>query len=372
MQGQSKARGIEHSGIIIHQENDAFPVRFASSFSFIRPGRCQQNFTQRKFEGERSAFSNLGFHRYLEAQRGSDTLGNREAKAQPGIGLLRIAANLIKFVEYLAQLVLGYSNTCIPYLYAEIGTDQRSGDRYAAFFREIDRIADQVHQDLTEQVRVGPDDPVMDLDNQFQTFVLRMRLAARTHLFDCFEQVDITDLRLHCVSVQLGDIKQGIEQISHILERGTLFADQIEKLGIICFQLKCFGQHGKRLQRLAQIVARRGEKSRFRRESRFGPLLRFLNSMHGTQMVANIPDRGANHFAAFQRHRAQADFDRHFLAVLQQCTQFQARTHRTDLGVFHIFLAMSLMPLAKRLRKQLLHIHPDKFGPIISEEVKRL
>ena len=170
---------------------------------------------------------------------------------------------------------------------------------------------------------------------------------------------------------QAVDVDERGEHLVHALHR---FSKQLELRGAPRF-LHHVLQHRlyapDRLQGLAQIVARGGQKSGFdfvRLKSGVGfrgqPVLELLAVGH----VANGRD---HELTTSIVHRAQADFHRKFAAVASSPEQIQSRAHCTNLPKACVMTPVSDVPGAQALRHEIFDFPTDQIVRGIPKQLER-
>jgi len=138
------------------------------------------------------------------------------------------------------------------------------------------------------------------------------------------------------------------------------------------------GEQCERLQGLAQVVARGGEKPALRLVGAIGggaglvgTRARRLQLRLGSLALRHVADRGGDQ-AALIGHGAQADLRREFGSVAPPREQREPGAHRPGVRRGEVGLPMAEVTSAKPFRDQSLQIQSDQLLMRVAEERRRL
>ena len=196
------------------------------------------------------------------AEQTCGTLGDRESKPKPAASAIApVGVQLNEFLEDILEALLGNSRTRIPDLERQIASPAPPSDENAAPHRMANRIADEIEQNALQPDRVRADDRRGFSDSQRKMPFPRQRSERARNPREKIRHRKIDDLDGGAAKIELGHIQQGIEDALRSA-RGLLDA---VKNGAHLRIERLLAQHldpqADRLQRLAQVVACRGEES---------------------------------------------------------------------------------------------------------------
>ena len=106
------------------------------------------------------------------------------------------------------------------------------------------------------------------------------------------------------------------------------------------------------LQRLAQIVARGGEKAALGERGMFGFAARVAHRLFHLPPFGDVANRGRDDVLVALADRTQADLDRELAAVLAPAKQVQSHAHGPHAHVARVAVAVRRVPRAKAFGQQ--------------------
>ena len=218
-----------------------------------------------------------------------------QPQPEPALAFAHGVIDLMKFVKDRVELIGGDADAGIPHLDPHHRAVVAAAQQDAPLGRGVfDRIGDQIAQHHFDQARIAAqhgrarDHPQCD----------RLRLGQRLEFGpQPFEQVDDGKGRgadLQHAGLDLVDVEQRIQHPRHRIQQQPKSPDQILRLSIGDAVQQHVLDQGKRLQRLAQIMARHRQKARFAPVRLFRRVPRFVERGSGAEPFGDV-DEGDDH-----------------------------------------------------------------------------
>ena len=259
----------------------------------------RQAIDDREFEDEGEtgalAFPRLGGD--LAPHRLHDALADGEAKAGAAVALVRRFLDLEERLENLRQLFLGDADAGIRHREPQADVARGGfaqgvdGQRYRALVGELDRIADDVEQQLVQLAPVANDEARQggsNLADQRDALALRGHRLQRQHVFQCLAQVEGLALEFELAGLDARETEHVLEDF----QQGAVgVADHVDVLGLPGIE-PGFAQQPRRPadpgKRRAQFMAQRAQEQVLGRVGLFGllPGQRVLGDLALKQGVA--------------------------------------------------------------------------------------
>ncbi len=147
--------------------------------------------------------------------------------------------------------------------------------------RVAHRIGQQVADDARQERQIAADVYRGRHHNQRQTLLARDRGVLEAQAVKHGRQRNGRDAGLHDSSVEPGDVQEGVEQLLHRIHGPAYVADDVPLPGSQRRLLQRLHEQTQGVQGLAQIVARRREKTR----------LRDVGALGGILLIAQLRDQ---------------------------------------------------------------------------------
>ncbi len=234
--------------------------------------------------------------------------------------------------------------------------------------RIADRVADEILQHLPQEVAVAADDLLAILDDELDTLGPGLRLERGAHAAEHRADREIAQVRHDRAGLELAHVEERVHQLRHRRERLRLGRERRPRPRIRGQPLQRFVEQIQRLQRLAQVVARRREERALRAVRTIGLGARRTKCVEHRVAFAHVADRARHQQAPLRRERAQADLDRKLRAVAAPGAQTETRTHRPVARGFRVRAAVRRMGVANALGQQHLHVSSDHLRARIAEQ----
>ena len=219
---------------------------------------------------EHGPASELGAHLDLVGQQPRQTIADREPQTQAlAIGAMQPHV----FFEDGFALLDRNADAGVPDFDAQCAVRTAAPDEHFAAVRVDDGVLREVEHDAIEQHRIAHHPAARTHDFEFQAFACGEIAHLERDTIEHLGYGKRADARLYDTRVELGYVENLAQRIG---DRGGRFADLRDQLPLIGMQvrgLQTFDEHGQRLHRLAQIVARGGEEARFGQIGALGLLL---------------------------------------------------------------------------------------------------
>ena len=202
------------------------------------------------------------FELHRVAEEFAEPVDDGEAETEPAAAVRPRARQPVELAENAPPLVLGNAGAGIADVDAQLIAAAAAADHDAALFRVAHGVGDKVEQDALQQDRVARH-PGVARDNAQAEPLLARRVGEGG--LDAIEQPgerELGEVGLEDAGLELGHVEQRLEQVVHRSDRGVDAADQAAALGRVRFILELGDEQVQRMQRLAQVVAGRGEKVR--------------------------------------------------------------------------------------------------------------
>ena len=176
------------------------------------------------------------------------------------------------------------------------------------------------------------------IDREPQSLVRGHAGKIAAQLLEQRRHVEVGELELDGAGFELADVEQRIQQSRHRVDGLFLLAQHLAAFLVADHAPQRAVEQAERLQRLAQIVARRGEKAALGEIGVFGFAARFLERLFGLLALGDVADRRGHHDFAALLDRAQADLDRELGAVLAHAEKLETHAHGPHAHVVRVAL----------------------------------
>ena len=210
------------------------------------------------------------------AQQPSQALDDGQPQPQPAATLARRVADLMILVEHCLQLGRGDADAGVPDLDQQRGALPAAAQQHPAAFGILDRVRQQVAQHLLQQPRVGADRRAARHDAQREALRPGMESELAVQPVQQRPDAALHHLGLHDASLDLVQVQQGVQHAGHGAQGFVQACDQPDGLVARDGPGQQPLQQRQRLQRLAQVVAGRGQEAGLGEVGRIGPLLCLL------------------------------------------------------------------------------------------------
>ncbi len=274
-------------------------------------------------------------HPHFTAHHFRQLPGNGQSKA----GAFEIAGcgcvHLAELVEQHAELVLWNAHAGVPDSEAEQdigfavpGSAGRSlvrrdislfhRNQYLPLLRKLQRIPDQVGQNLAQPVGVAAKkrgNPGVDEVDEFQSFLVGAKGKRGGHLVHQALQIKVQQFHAQTSGLDLGKVQDVVDQIQQGLAAGL---DGFHIADLLLGQVRILQKarhsehsvHGR-----TDLVAHVGQKFGFGPVGGLGLLLDLTQLLFGNFLFRYIPGHGNDQLPAVLFKRPQPDFNRESLAI---------------------------------------------------------
>ncbi len=239
---------------------------------------------------------------------------------------------------------------------------------HRAFLRVLDGIGQQVAQQLADQRGVRVQVHVERVDRQAQSLAGREIGEIAAQLVEQRREIEVGEVDLDRTGLELADVEQAIEQSRHRLDGQVLFLEDLLAFTVANHAPQRAVEQAERLQRLAQIVAGRGEEAALGDVGVLGFAARLFEGLLGLLALADVADRGGDDALVALGDGAQADFHRKLGAVLAHAEQIEAYPHRPHAHVLAIIRTMTRVARAKPVGHQHFHRAAEQLARGIAEQ----
>src|SRR6185437_3208528 len=142
----------------------------------------------------------------------------------------------------------------------------------------------------TDERRIGMRGRRCRLDTQLEAFARRDTRELGPHLLEERRDGEVGRVRANRARFELADIEQRIREVRHGLDRLTLLCNRLDGYRAANRTPERAVQQREHLQRLAKIVARRGEKAALGEIGAVGGLARMLELRLNSLALRHIAD----------------------------------------------------------------------------------
>src|SRR5581483_3569464 len=234
------------------------------------------NVGRRQVEREDAPLAGLGVHTDLAAEETCDLAADREAEARAAVAPRRRPVRLLERLEDEPQLVLRDADAGVDHGEPDHGVRGRErrkrelrrllgelhphGD--AALLGELDRVRQEVLEDLVQPLRVGGDRRrhvrPRDLDVQLEALVLRERAERPLDVVADVADRDVGDSNVHLPGLDLRQVEDVVDQLEQV---GARLVDRLRELDLLLRQVllgvlrQQLREDEQRVERRAQLVA---------------------------------------------------------------------------------------------------------------------
>ena len=234
----------------------------------------------REIERERASLAGRARETDLAPEEPGDLAADRETEPGPSVLAARRAVRLLEGFED-DLLLLSWDTD------ARVGDrerDHRSGavqgldrgapaagrrvdaERDPASLRELERVREQVLDDLLEPLRVGEDRPRdsgTDLDREIEALDLGDVAERALHVIDQVGEAELSDVDDDRARLDLREIEDVVDQVQQVLARGV---DRLRELGLFAGQVavrvagELIGENEEAVERGPELVGHVGEE----------------------------------------------------------------------------------------------------------------
>ena len=195
-------------------------------------------------------------------QKVAQALDDRKPQSQAPAALAGGIVDLMVFLEDRLEFGRRDAQPRVPDLDPQFSRTAAAADQHAAALSVFEGVREQIADHLLEQTRIAPDGKSARHHVQRQTRRLRMIGQFAPEAVEYIAHGELGGFDLDRPDFDLIDVEQGVQHARHRAERFIDPADQLLLLLPSHFLGQQRLEQGQRLQGLAQIMARRGEKAR--------------------------------------------------------------------------------------------------------------
>ncbi len=169
----------------------------------------------------------------------------------------------MKFLEHALGPVGRHADAGVGDDDADFAAPAPAAEQHAAAAREFERVGEQIAQRQFDERAVGHDLRAGRRDAEFEPPVARRRAEAGAQRVEQLGERHRGQIRLDEARVDLRDVEQRVDHRAQGAQRTVDVAHQFGRLALPQAPRQRADEQRHRMQRLAQIVARGGEESRF-------------------------------------------------------------------------------------------------------------
>src|SRR5262249_43822303 len=199
----------------------------------------------------------------------ANPLDDRQAETESTLLLATRTRAAIELLEHTVEFLLVNARSRVPDADGYLVTARARGEQNTAALGVLDRVREQIAQHAQKQQLIRVDSKTAATHPQRQTLCSRLRHELLLERAEHLVEEHLLDARLDRTGVEPRDLEQFLHQLGERFHRRRQIGHQgLDRA------LRALAQQrhidADRLQRLAQVVARRGEELRLRSPGGFG------------------------------------------------------------------------------------------------------
>jgi hypothetical protein len=314
---EQRAAARERDGIVVDDQCREARHRMVGARDRQAPGERRRAVVEREGlpQRERRALAGSGAHVDVGTEQSRDASDDGEAEPESETAVARRIADLVELAEDRLLVFLRDADAAVAHFEQDLRTAAARGDEDAALARVANGVGDEIAEQAMQQQLVADDDERRRAKAQ-RNVLLRgglqmLRLEQREEIGEPHGPA----LRMQAARIELGHVEQRLEEPVHDAHRLCELGDDGREVGARRTPLERRCEHADRVQRLAQVVARR------RDEARLG----------GCRLLGRIPLRAQlprrRRDARLQLLGAGGELRDHVVEALVQRAQFAPARH---------------------------------------------
>ena len=220
---------------------------------------------RRQREHERAAFADLARDDNVAAEEAREVARDREPEAGAAVFAVAVAVGLAESFEDELVLMRGDADPGVADDEADAAWTPRRADLDLALLGELERVRDEVLQDLLDPLRIGRDllrSVGVDRGHEGEVLVLRDRLEEAAHRLDDAGDRHVLRVHVHLARLDLAEIEDVVDEREEIVSGRV---DRLREADLLLGQVAGFVV-GEELREDERAVQRRAQLVRHVRE----------------------------------------------------------------------------------------------------------